>query len=93
MTQYQLEEVVVMKPVRTGALFSIGTIGGVALLIGAFYYGTKIYRELRSRMTLQLRSEEKPVSNITQNAGVVQVKEQWYLFQCKALSCLQLGLK
>jgi hypothetical protein len=85
MTQYQLEEVVVMKPVRTGALFSIGTIGGVALLIGAFYYGTKIYREFRSRMTLQLRSEEKPVSNISQNAGVVQVKEQYSTLEGQAV--------
>ena len=46
MTQYQLEEVVVMKPVRTGALFS---------------------------------------SNITQNAGVVQVKEQYSTLEGQAV--------
>jgi len=48
MTQYQLEEVVVMKPVRTGAMFSIGTIGGIALVLGSLYYGMKIYQEFKN---------------------------------------------
>ena len=77
MTQYQLEEVVVMKPVRTGAMFSIGTIGGIALVLGSLYYGIEDLSESsRSRMGLKDSVLKRmPVSNITQNAGVVQVKE------------------
>lgn len=85
MTQYQLEEVVVMKPVRTGAMFSIGTIGGIALVLGSLYYGLKIYQEFKNRMGERFGAEEKPVSNITQNAGVVQVKEMYSTLEGQAV--------
>jgi len=77
MTQYQLEEVVVMKPVKTGALFSIGAFVGPILVLAAGYYALKLFREFRENMSNRFSAEEAPVSNIIQNAGVSEVVEQY----------------
>lgn len=78
MERYQLEEVMVMKPVRTGAMVSIGAILGPIVAITALYYGYKAYEMLRDKATERFGSEEQTqaVSNLVRNAGVVPVREQ-----------------
>jgi NAD(P)-dependent dehydrogenase (short-subunit alcohol dehydrogenase family) len=78
MERFQLEEVMVMKPVRTGAMFSIGAVLGPAVALAALYYGFKAYKMLRERVREQFGAEERrqAVSNLVHNAGVVPVREQ-----------------
>ena len=74
MTEYKLEEVVMMKPVRTGASFTVGAILGPIAVLSAAYFGYKLFNLLRDVTSERFSSEEKSVSNITRNAGVVEVR-------------------
>jgi hypothetical protein len=74
MVDYKLEEVVVMKPVRTGAMFTVGAVLGPIFLMAAAYLGYKLFDKLRLTVSEKYSAEEKPVSNLTVNAGVTQVE-------------------
>ena len=75
MTEYKLEEVVMMKPVRTGASFTVGAILGPVVVVGAVYLGWKLFARFLDYGADRFSAEEIPVSNLTVNAGVTQVEE------------------
>jgi hypothetical protein len=75
--EYKLEEVVVMKPVRTGAMFSVGAVLGPIAVVAAAYFGYKLFNIFREATSQRFSAEEKPVSNISTNAGVVEVRQEY----------------
>ena len=84
MVDYKLEEVVVMKPARTGAMFTVGAILGPVVLAGALYLGFKLFDRLRGSLSNQFSAEEKPVSNLTVNAVVSEVMEYYSTLEGQA---------
>ena len=75
MTEYKLEEVMIMKPMQTAAKGSIGFIAGPIAVGVGIYFGYKLWTMIQGMLTERFSAEEKPVSNLTANAGVVEVKE------------------
>ena len=75
MKEYKLEEVVIMKPMQTAAKGSIGFIAGPIAVGLGLYFGYKLWTMIQERLTARFSAEELPVSNLTANAGVVEVKE------------------
>jgi len=75
MTEYHLEEVVVMKPVRTGASFTVGAMLGPVVVVSALYLGWKLFGKILDYGADRFGAEEIPVSNLTVNAGVTEVEE------------------
>jgi len=77
MVEYKLEEIVVMKPMRTGAMFTVGAVLGPIFIMAAAYLGYKLFDKLRTQTSERFGAEEKPVSNLTVNAGVTEVESTY----------------